>query len=240
MEGSQVQTKAENGYYMFYDPATGRIVDVMTAGPKIIDHFYTNSQLRWNSAVVNGSTQTYAGGICTVTTGAADNDDHDMTSDLMFDPSKGLTCEARLALGDADQTAFNIGFSDALTEAADQIAVTFHTATATSNATNCALMFSDSDATTDRVRALAVNADTDGTVITASSAPLVDNAYHVYRVEIDPAGNVKFYYDGVLAGTETLGIAAGATLCAYFALINRESATNTAALDYFHAWQWNA
>jgi len=105
------------------------------------------------------------------------------------------------------------------------------------------LFLSDADATTDRVQAIAVNADTDGTLITASTAALVDDAYHRYRVEVDPAGNCKFYYDNVLAGTQAAGVATTATLCAYFALISHPSAgagADTAALKYMHAWQWIA
>ncbi len=236
----RIQARSENGYLKFFDIATGRTIDVKTGGPCVIDHMYQASQAQWNTAIVNGSSQSYAGGILTITTGGADNDDHEMTSDLMFDPSKGLTAEARIALTDEDGSAFNFGFSDALTEAADLIAVTFSGTTLTSNATDAALFFHDPDATTNRVRAVSVNGDTDGTVITASSAALVDAAFHTYRIEVDPAGNTKSYYDDALSGTQALGVDTTATLCGYFAIINREGSANTVQLDYMHAWQWVA
>ena len=238
----RIDSRSENGYIRFFDVSTGDTVNVLTGGPCIIQNFWTPEE-KYTDSAVNGSTSVIANGVCTITLGGADNDDHDFTSGLIFDPSKGLTAEARFAQGDVDQTAFNFGFSDAITEAADKIACTSSAGTLTSNATDCAVLYYDADDTTDRVKAVAVNTGTDGTVITASSAALVDAAYHRYKVEIDPAGNCKFYYDNVLAGTQLLGVATTATLCAYFGLIEHPSAgagVDTAALDYMHAWQWTA
>lgn len=238
----RIDSRSENGYIRFYDTSTGDTVNVLTGGPCIIQNFWTPAE-KYTDSAVNGSTSVIANGICTITLGGADNDDHEFTSGLIFDPSKGLTAEARIALGDVDQTAFNFGFSDAITEAADKIALEYSGTTLASNAADCAVLFSDADATTDRVYAVAVNGDTDGTLITASTAALVDAAYHRYKVEIDPAGNCKFYYDNALAGTQALGIATTSTLCAYFALISHPSAgagADTAALSYMHAWQWIA
>jgi len=235
----RIDSRSENGYILYFDTATGRTVDVLTGGPKIIQNFWTPEE-KYTDSTVNGSTSVIANGVCTITTGATDDDDHEFTSGLIFDPSKGLTAELYAALGDVDQSGWNFGFSDAITEAADKIACTYATATLTSNATNCAVFFSDKDATSNLVRAVAVNGGTDGTVIAASTAALVDGAYHRYKVEIDPAGNCKFYYDDILSGTQAAGVATTATLCAYFALITRENAANTAALGYMHAWQWYA
>jgi len=241
--GDRINSRSENGYIRWYDVTTGDTVDVLTSGPKIIQHFNTTSEMYTDSAV-NSSTSVIADGVCTITLGGADNDDHDFTSGLIFDPSKGLTAEAWIALNDIDQSAFNFGFSDAITEAADKIAVTSAAGTVTTNATDCAVFYYDADDTTDRVKAVATHGTNgDGTVITASSAALVDAAYHRYKVEIDPAGNCKFYYDNVLAGTTALGVATTATLCAYFGLIEHPSAgagVDTASLKYMHAWQWYA
>lgn len=236
----RITSRSRNGYLRFWDTLTGRTINVLTGGPSVIDHMYQATQAQWNTAVVNGSSHSYAGGILTITTGGADNDDHEMTTDLMFDPSKGLTAEARIALTDEDGSAFNFGFSDALTEAADLIAVTYSGTALTTTATDAAVFFHDPDATTNRVRAVGVNGDTDGTVITASSAALVDSAFHHYRVEIDTAGNLKFYYDDALSGTQALGVDITSTLCGYFAIINREGSANTVQIDYMHAWQWTA
>ncbi len=238
----RIDSISENGYIRFFDVATGDTVDVLTGGPKIIQNFWSPEE-KYTDSAVNSSTSVIADGVCTITLGGSDNDDHEFTSGLIFDPSKGLTAEGLLALGDVDQTAFNFGFSDAITEAADKIAAEYSGTSLDTNATDCALLLSDADATTDRVQAIAVNTGTDGTLITASTAALVDDAYHRYRVEIDPAGNCKFYYDNVLAGTQALGVATTATLCAYFALISHPSGgagADTAALKYMHAWQWYA
>ncbi|NQT41296.1 MAG: hypothetical protein HQ581_27660 [Planctomycetes bacterium] len=238
-----ILTRSEHGYLLYYDSVTGRTVDVITAGPKILNFFNGVNEMYTDSAV-NSSTSVIApvSGVrlCTITTGAANDDDHDFTSLLIFDPSKGLTAEARYNLADVDQSAHNFGFSDAITEAADTIACTFATASLTSHATDCALFFTDKDATTNSLRAAAVNSGTDGTVITAQATAPVDDETHDYRVEIDPAGNCKFYVDFVHVGTQALGVATTSTLCAYFALITRETAANAALLYYMHAWQWAA
>ncbi len=238
----RITARSENGCLRYYDVVTGDTVDVKTGGPCIIQNFWGTEE-KYTDSDVNGSTSVIADGVCTITLGGADNDDHDFTSGLIFDPSKGLTAEARIALGDVDQTGLNFGFSDAITEDADKIAVLYSVTSLFSYATDCAVLFSDADASTDRVRAVAVNGNIDGTVITASSAALVDNAYHRYKVEIDPAGNVKFYYDNAYVGAETLGVDPTATFCAYFGLISHPSAgagADTAAISYMHAWQWRA
>ena len=91
--GDRINSRSENGYIRWYDVTTGDTVDVLTGGPKIIQHFNTTSEMYTDSAV-NSSTSVIADGVCTITLGSADNDDHDFTSGLIFDPSKGLTAEA--------------------------------------------------------------------------------------------------------------------------------------------------
>ena len=193
----------------------------------------------WTVAGVNSGTfaiNAATGGTGRITTGGADDDDVDVASLLTWKASKGCCCEARIALNDADATAFNFGFTDATGEAADLIPLTYATATLTSTATDCAMFFSDPDATTDFIGAVAVIADTDGTVIDSGSVA-ADGVYHIYRVEIDDLGNVNFYVDGVGVGSQALGITTTTALCVYVGLINREVAANTADVDYIRAWQ---
>jgi hypothetical protein len=144
--------------------------------------------------------------------------------------------EARLTANDVLATAFNVGFSDATGEAADTIAFTYDTVTLTTVATDAALFFYDIDGTTDLIRACTVKAGVDGTVIAHTAAP-VAGTYNTYRVEIDSLGNVEFWLDGVLLGTQALGITTTAPLCPYIGYINREGFANTMDIDYIRVWQ---
>jgi hypothetical protein len=227
-----------NGYVRYYEGSNDRTVSVITGGPSIVSRFDCEEGQLWKANAVNSSTQAVSSaGVCTITTGGADDDDHEMTSELIFDPSKGLTAECRFCNDDVDKLAWNFGFSDAVTEAADKLAVTYATATLTSNATDCALFFSDPDATTNAIRCVSVKGDVDGTIHSVATLP-ADSEYHTCAVEIDADGSVRYYWDGALVFTDTAGITTTATLCAYFGVINREGAANTAKLDYFNAWQW--
>lgn len=220
LQGERVQVLAPNYYY---DDFTGPEVDT------------TNS---WVESIVNGSTTTTVAGATNgtarLTSGGADDDDHELSSSLHLLVSKGVGMEARVATGNVAHTGINIGLTDAVTEAADLLAFTYATTVLTTTATNAALFFSDSDATSNVLRFASVNADVDSAV-TAGSL-LVDGAFHTYRVEIDALGNVNAYYDGTLFATVLLGIATTAVLCAYIGIINRDIAANTLDIDYIRYW----
>jgi len=227
----------------FYDASTHETIDVISH-IKIFDDFTgvaVDATNDWVKSIVNSSTfaplsgSGAHGGIGRITTGALDDDDHEVSTPLIFLASKGCIMEARVATQAVATTGMNIGFSDAVTEAADLLACTFATTTLTSTATDCAVFFTDADATSNVLRSVAVNADTDGTVISAAAIP-VDAAFHIYRVEIDTAGNVYFYYDGALVGTQLLGVATTSVLCAYIGLINRTAGAKTLDIDYIRVW----
>lgn len=238
-----LRSKYENGYQRFFESSTGETFDVM-APVKIIDDFVGEAVDTTNdyvfAAVNSGAITTVAatGGMARITTGAADNDDADLATELVYKASKGCSVEARIAQNDADGTAFNFGFSDAKGEAADLIAVTYSGTTLTSTATDCAVFFQDPDATTDLIRAVAVDTDVDGTVRSTATAP-VDAAFHTYRVDINSDGDVSFWFDGAHLSTESAAITITVALCVYIAVINREEAANTLDIDYIRAWAWS-
>ena len=226
----------------FYDASTHETVDMVSHTYLYDDFIGVASDVTndWNSSIVNSSTFLVvagaAGGVGRITTGALDDDDHDVATPLVFKAANACCMEARITTADIANTAMFIGFSDAITTAVDLIPMTYATTTLTTTAANAAGFFTDKDATTNRLMACTVKANVDGTLVEAGTLP-VDAAYHIYRVECDSDGNVYFYYDGALVGTQLLGITTSTALCAIVSLINREGSANTLDIDYIRVWQ---
>lgn len=183
-----------------------------------------------------------------LTTGAADNDDIDVALQVGFYGKYNCCLEARFCLGDADKTACNIGFSDETGEAADQIAITVSTGTVTSNASNFAGFVYDAADTNDYLYGFAVNADSDGTLVSSASTP-TDTKQYTVRVELIDNGTTcdALYYVNTSGkeidpandyiGSELDAVARATALCPYIALINHgESAANTMDVDYIKIW----
>jgi hypothetical protein len=230
----------QNGFARVFDPTTGETLQVLAPFAHLDDFSNKTVDLTngYTVAGVNSGTAAISvglGGICRITTGAADDDDVDLATDLIFKASSRLILEARFAQNDIAATAFNVGFSDATGEAADLIAVTYATASLTTTASDCALFFADSDATSNVIRAVTCKNNTDGTVLSTGIAP-VNGTFHIYRVELDADGNAAFYMDGALVGTQASGVTASTALCAYVGCINREGSANTFDLDYLKIW----
>lgn len=238
------KTKAQykNGVLRYYDDTTLETVDIKAAVKwwDDFDNLLINVTNDYTSSVVNSSTFVRlagSGGFGRITTGATILDDHDVSLGIDWSPVKQIGMEVRATTNDITNTAFNIGWSDAVTEAADAIAVTYATTVLTTNATNCAVFYADGAATSNLIRAVAVNADTDGTVFSTATAP-VNGTFHIYRVEIDKDLTATFWFDGQLVGTQLLAVAASTLLCPYIGFItNGESAANTMDIDYFKVWQ---
>lgn len=224
---------------------TDNLAEEIPAAPPMLlyddfNHPVIDTTNDWTFAAVNSGTVAYnaqAGGVARITTGAADDDDAELASALVFKAALGCCVEIRCAQNDADGTAFCVGFSDATGEAADKIALTFASASFTSNASDAACFVYDPDyaATSAYVQLCGVKGDTDATPVASAITP-ADGVYHTYRVEIDSAGNIKGYADGVLVGTLSAAITTTTALCAYVGVINREGAANTFDIDYIRAW----
>jgi hypothetical protein len=193
----------------------------------------------WTVAGVNSGTcaiNEALGGTARITTGAADDDDVDVASAIMWQAAKNCCMEVRFRTNDESGTAFNVGFTDAKGEAADTLPLMFATATLTSTASNCAMFFHDPDATTDVIRCVAVKADVDGTA-TSTGTAAADGTYNTYGIYINSSGDCQFWLDGEYIYTEATGITTTTLLCAYVGLINREGSANTADIDYIKVWQ---
>jgi hypothetical protein len=228
------------GFKRVYDKSTFETLDVYAPLAHVDDftHKTLDTTNGYTVAGVNSGTAAInvaVGGTVRLTTGAADDDDVDLATDLIFKAEKGLILEARFAQNDIAATAFALGFSDATGEGADLIAFTFATTSLTTTASDAVLFFADSDATSNVIRAAAVKANTDSSVISTAIAP-VNAAFHIYRIEVSTAGDCAFYMDGVLYGTAAAAVTTTVALCAYVGVINREGAANTFDLDYLKIW----
>lgn len=169
------------------------------------------------------------------TNGTADDDDTDVASPLVFTAEKGCGIEARIRCPQSADSGFNIGFTDAQDEGADDLAVEYSGTTLTSNASDCALWFFDSDATTDSYYCVAVDTNVDGTVTTSGVS--VDTDWHTFRVWCNADGDCEFWLDGTEVYTESSGITETTALCAYVGLINRAAGANTMEIDYIAVWE---
>jgi len=251
----QAETRSEwrNGILVFYDTTNYETVEAF-APVKVFDEFvYSSSSasvgieavttvwiVNTNSVAASAgglSIVSATGGIARLTCGASDNDDQELASDFLWSASKACAMEARIRAG-TSVIAFCVGFSDSQNEPADTLAVTYSGTTLTSTASDCAVFFFDSDATTDNIYAVAVKGDTDGTVVN-SGVSLQASTWHVYRVEINENGDVDFWLDGVHVGSESTGITTNVPLCVYLGVIKRDSAAGSVTLDvdYIRAWQ---
>lgn len=231
---ANITSKWENGCLVYRD-ASGYIVDVLAPIKAILNTALDTPG--WTVAGVNSGAMAASKGVQTISTGAADDDDVDVASGVIFDAAKGLSFEALVRNDDVDMTALNLGFSDATGEAADKIAFTFDTVTLTSNATDGALFFHDCDATSDVWRAATVVGDAESTVIASTVAP-VDTTEYKLRIDVNLDGEATFWLDNVNLGTADADLTTAA-LCAYIGFINHaEAAANTCDIVYAAAWQW--
>lgn len=241
---ANVQLLSQNGHLVYFDSSTGETVDAL-APVKLTEEFagfsgvITAATEKFTFAAVNSGTWVQlageTGGLARVTTGTADNDDAEVASELIWSPGKYCAMEARVRIN-TPTAAFNVGFSDATGEAADTLAVTFATATLTSNASDCALFFADYDATSNLIRCVAVDSDSDGTV-TSTGTTFAEDTWYVFKVEIDADGDCGFWFNGDLVYTETTGISTDVDLTAYLGLIAREGSAQSMDIDYIRVWQ---
>lgn len=242
---AEVNTQWRAGILRYFETTTGETLDVV-APVKIFENYtrpvglITTVTTNVSFAAVNsGSLKILSatGGEATVTLGAADNDDAEIATELIFWSGKFCAAEARVALS-TTTCGFNFGFTDAKDEIADKMPCDYATATLTSTASNCAVFFYDSDATTDDLYCVSVKDDTDGTVTDTGTAGAA-GTYHVYRVEIDDSGNCDFYLDGVHIYQEATGISTHVPLCGYLGFIRRDGATGsvTGKVSYLRVWQ---
>ncbi len=238
------RSEVRNSHLTFFDSETQETLEVL-APVKLFEEFagiggvITTATSEFTFAAVNSGTWVQlageTGGLARVTCGAADNDDAEVASELIWSPGKYCAMEARVRIN-TPTAAFNVGFSDATGEAADKLALDYSGTTLTSNASDCALFFADYDATANLIRCVAVDSDTDGTV-TSTGTTFAEDTWYTFKVEIDEDGDCVFWFNGNSIYTESTGISTDVDLTAYIGLINREGTAQIMDIDYIRVWQ---
>lgn len=175
-------------------------------------------------------------GVATVTNGGSDNNATELFTDTIFRPSSMASMEARIRVTTATG-ALNVGFTDA-NESAGSIAVELSGSdpTITSNATDCAVIVFDFDATGSNIYALAVDSNTDGTIID-TGVDWAINTWMILRVDVESDGDCAMWIDGYQVARFDAGISTDVALGAYIGLINRIGAAQSADIDYVRFWQ---
>lgn len=248
----ETKSMYRNGILIYYDGTTTETVDAV-APIKLFQDFNVaglyidaidGSRIQgWSFNAVNSgthATSTADYGILSATTGAADDDDLEISSGITFLPSKFPVVEARIAISGAvsettSPTALVFGFSDAQTEAADYLAAVANNNVVGASATDCALFVRDYDQTGAYVNTVCARA---GTAVTSTETnTLTKDSYNIYRVEVDSSGNCVFSIDGTIVQTHNAAITTTTPLCVYLGYINRGGGVHGVKVDYIRAWQ---
>lgn len=157
---------------------------------------------------------------------------------LHFKANQGnLVIEARLKIDDVANGAYIfVGFTDVIDTTSE--APLFFTADAIdSDAANAAGVLYDFDSTTDEWAQGGVKANTDTAPTFAGSLPVV-NTYVTVRVEIDSAGAVIGYIDGVAIGAATAAAITVTTALTPTVIVGNRSANQVImTLDYIYVSQ---
>lgn len=115
----------------------------------------------------------------------------------------GLRFETRIKVSALTSQSFCFGLIDAVTLTAP---FTRTTVTTTANGTNGACFLQDAASTNTHLYAVAVNAGGSPQSV-ALNVDLDTAAFHIYRIEIDGAGNAQYFIDGLLVATIALAVA---------------------------------
>lgn len=106
------------------------------------------------------------------------------------------------------------------------------TTTTTANGTNGAAFLQDAASTNAKLYAVAVNAGGSPQSV-ALNLDVDTAAHHVYRIEIDAAGNATYFIDGVLVATILLAVATTAVLGSSVGMFSEAtSGSQTLDIDY--------
>jgi hypothetical protein len=191
-----------------------------------------------DSATSDFAISTGVGGTAILTTG--DSATHTMAGNgisvdlgaLFWKASNGgLTFETRIQLDVITNVAYFVGFTDQVTPL--EMPWGLSTTTYTSNQSDGFGFLFDTAATTDTIRCVGVKADTDGTPVDTSLAP-VAATYMTLRVECDTAGTARFYADGVLVGTITNAVTTTVALTPIIAAYSSATSSVVFTVDYWY------
>lgn len=183
------------------------------------------------------------GGVNRLTTGAGSThtmavNGAQLTGALNFKVSNGgLRMETRLGNASAlTSQSICFGLADVSTLSAP---FTISGTTVTATGSNGVAFCYDAAATgvASHLNAVAVNAGGSPQVVNLTQ-DIDTAAFHVYRIEVDAAGNATFYIDNVLVATILLAMATTAVLCPSVGMFSEAtSGSQTLDCDYIYAQQ---
>ena len=243
MAVTNVGSRWRHGFLEFFDTVTNRVIDAKAPVTKFDDFLglAIDSTNDWNVAAVNGGTATADAGWMILTSGAANDDNVEVASELTFNGTNSIVFEARLRNDDVANSAVCVGLVDAITYGADQLAISYAGDTLVTNASDGACFFHDTDTTTDTWRAVCVDSDTNGAILDTTVTP-VNSQIQNFRIRINASGFCDFWFSTGTAALEHLGediligVTPGTSLCAYVGYMTRETAANTCDVDFMRVW----
>jgi len=237
----QIASTWDGPFLRYHDTVTDETIDVL-AQNKLFDEFhdsvgFINAATRvWTFTRASGGsllTSATTNGVATFTSDAADDSAGHIASDLVWQQGKYCNMEARVKIRNPT-SGFNVGWSDAQSEALGGMAVNFSGVVAGASASDAAVFVHDPDATTDLIRVVSVKNGTTST--TATTLNTFSNVWRIYRVSLDPSGNADFWVDGDHITQKALGVTATTSMCAYISGISRAAGNTYVDIDYIRVW----
>jgi hypothetical protein len=198
----------------------------------------------WAESVGNGGVTltlaAAANGTATTAVNATDNDVAEIYGPALYYARQACVFECRLKVNAITTVSFAAGFANAASATNDKIVfdATTDTLTAGTNITDAAVFLFDTDATTDRWFAAAINASgtPQGGVMATGIVPAADT-YEVLKVAFNAAGDAGFYRNGVCVYSIPLAVAPTVALRPYFALKGCATTARLLTVDYVKVWQ---
>lgn len=136
----------------------------------------------------------------------------------------GTVFEGRIGkIGALTSQSIFFGLTDADTLTAP---FTIATGTTTANATNGVGFCQDAAGTNTHLNCVAVNAGGSPQTV-ALAVDVSTSAYHIYRVEVDAAGNANFFIDGLQVATIALAVATTSLLAPIMNMFSEATSAST-------------
>lgn len=216
------------------NPSTTKVVyynDFLTAGAD-----ETNDVAINESHGGSGAISAAVGGTYRLTTSTTDNDKAELALELCWEAAKACVMEARVKVDAITTVGMVVGFSDAKSEADNQVAFEISGATIVDRCTDGVAFCFDTDASNVYWYCCQTKAGTQ-TGTDTSIAP-VAATYEVLRVELDTSGNAVFYRNGVKVANIASAVTTTTDMTPYIAVISRAgTAARNMDVDYIKAWQ---
>jgi len=157
------------------------------------DHFTddTLSTDKW-TATVPGTSDAVAlaavsGGVCRLTTGTVDNDSCMLGGAVIWAGNKNAVMEARVKITDVSGCGVFVGFSDAVSESNNKIAIHYNGDSLTTDATDAVGFVIDADHASSSLMCCGVAADTDATAATTTPTMDIELARRVIEYDVATA-----------------------------------------------------